>query len=91
MTEADARVLLHNWPGVGGLEAWIQRCGWWRAERLGQRGEGDAANRPARLEAARFVRGDKPSGPSHAWPGRSHAHAKMPRHRVCGIAAASPL
>jgi hypothetical protein len=23
MTEADARVLLHNWPGVGGLEAWI--------------------------------------------------------------------
>ena len=22
MTEADARVLLRDWPGVGGLEAW---------------------------------------------------------------------
>jgi hypothetical protein len=28
MTEADARVLLHNWPGVGGLEAWIAGRRW---------------------------------------------------------------
>jgi len=26
--EADARVLLHNWPGVGGLEAWIAGRRW---------------------------------------------------------------
>ena len=28
MTEADARVLLHNWPGIGGLEAWIAGRRW---------------------------------------------------------------
>jgi hypothetical protein len=28
MTEAAARVLLHNWPGVGGLEAWIAGRRW---------------------------------------------------------------
>src|SRR4051812_23560288 len=28
MTEADARVLLHNWPSVGGLEAWIAGRRW---------------------------------------------------------------
>jgi hypothetical protein len=28
MTGADARVLLHNWPGVGGLEAWIAGRRW---------------------------------------------------------------
>jgi hypothetical protein len=28
MTEADARVLLHNWPGVGGLEASIAGRRW---------------------------------------------------------------
>jgi hypothetical protein len=28
MTEADARVLLHNWPGVGGLEAWVAGRRW---------------------------------------------------------------
>ena len=27
MTEADARALLHNWPGVGGLEARIAGTG----------------------------------------------------------------
>jgi len=26
--EADARVLLHNGPGVGGLEAWIAGRRW---------------------------------------------------------------
>jgi hypothetical protein len=28
MTGADARVLLHNWPGIGGLEAWIAGRRW---------------------------------------------------------------
>jgi hypothetical protein len=28
MTEADARVLLRDWPGVGGLEAWIAGRRW---------------------------------------------------------------
>jgi hypothetical protein len=28
MTEAEAHVLLHNWPGVGGLEAWIAGRRW---------------------------------------------------------------
>jgi hypothetical protein len=28
MTEADARVLLRDWPGVGGLEAWITGRRW---------------------------------------------------------------
>jgi hypothetical protein len=28
MTEADARVLLNNWPGGGGLEAWIAGRRW---------------------------------------------------------------
>ena len=28
MTEADVRVLLHNWPGVGGLEAWVAGRRW---------------------------------------------------------------
>jgi hypothetical protein len=28
MTEADARVLLHDWPGVGGVDAWIAVRRW---------------------------------------------------------------
>jgi hypothetical protein len=28
MTEADARALLRDWPGVGGLEAWIDGRRW---------------------------------------------------------------
>jgi hypothetical protein len=28
MTEADARVLLREWPGVGGIEAWIAGRRW---------------------------------------------------------------
>jgi hypothetical protein len=28
MTEADARVLLRDWPGVGGLETWIAGQRW---------------------------------------------------------------
>jgi hypothetical protein len=28
MTEAEARVLLRDWPGVGGLEAWIASRRW---------------------------------------------------------------
>jgi hypothetical protein len=28
VTEADARVLLHDWPGLGGLEAWIAGRRW---------------------------------------------------------------
>jgi hypothetical protein len=28
MTEADARALLRDWPGVGGLEAWIAGRRW---------------------------------------------------------------
>ena len=28
MTEADARILLRDWPGVGGLEAWIAGRRW---------------------------------------------------------------
>jgi hypothetical protein len=28
MTEADARDLLRDWPGVGGLEAWIAGRRW---------------------------------------------------------------
>ena len=28
MTEAEARILLRDWPGVGGLEAWIASRRW---------------------------------------------------------------
>jgi hypothetical protein len=28
MTEAEARLLLRDWPGVGGLEAWIASRRW---------------------------------------------------------------
>jgi hypothetical protein len=28
MTEAEARALLRDWPGVGGLEGWIARQPW---------------------------------------------------------------
>jgi hypothetical protein len=30
MTEAEARVLLRDWPSVGGLEAWIAGR-WWKS------------------------------------------------------------
>ncbi len=30
MTEAEARDLLRDWPGVGGLEAWIAERRWQR-------------------------------------------------------------
>jgi hypothetical protein len=28
MTKADARVLLRDWPGIGGLEAWVAGRRW---------------------------------------------------------------
>jgi hypothetical protein len=28
LTEAEARVLLRDWPGVGGLEAWLAGRRW---------------------------------------------------------------
>jgi hypothetical protein len=28
MTEADARTLLRNWPGLGGIEAWMAEQPW---------------------------------------------------------------
>jgi hypothetical protein len=68
MTEADARVLLHNWPGVGDVDAWIAGRRWHAAEmgRLQPHGFAylhERAMRDGVLDAAEHVLSMQFSGP----------------------------